>query len=330
MKNRGIVIYDDLLSNFRNKEYVAIIDSIYNDNNISIENYELRIFPKFLKDEPSIIDTKYREYLKEGLNISLIFRDQNIDIKNMLLTLSDMKGRCIDASKNDALFTWHENVILYYNVSKVGNAFDGFNIKLNIRIGGENENIYKRALNRFIQNLNNIYGDYEYETDVDVKKKLDEEDRDIVYDVALSFAGEQRVFVNEVADIFRSKGIEVFYDEFYEGKLWGEDLHEYLWRVYYKESKYCIMFISKEYTLKAWPTHEKRAALAREVQKLGGYILPVRFDYSEVPGLAPGIKHLKVNVNWPNDGIGKNPSEIVEIFIEKVHKVHQFARARVS
>ncbi|MCB2171917.1 TIR domain-containing protein, partial [archaeon] len=318
MKHSGIVNYADLVTEFKKEEYIKIIDGLYNTYNISIENYDQRIFPKFLKKEESNISDRLLSYIKEGQSVSLVFEDQKIDQFKILSILSDMKGLCVDASRNDAIFTWADNVILYYNYTRIGNAVDGFIIKINIRIGGKNEKIFNRSLDDFINNLSSLFGSYTYETEKETKKKLDLEDRDIIYDVALSFAGEQRTYVNEVANLIRSEGLVVFYDEFYEGKLWGEDLTEYLWRVYYKESSFCMIFISKEYVSKAWPTHEKKAAIAKEVKKMGGYILPVRFDYSEVPGLAPGIKYIKANGLWPSEGEGKNPDEIFSLFREKI------------
>ena len=44
------------------------------------------------------------------------------------------------------------------------------------------------------------------------------------YDVALSFAGEDRFYVDQVATILKEQGVSVFYDEFEEVDLWGKDL----------------------------------------------------------------------------------------------------------
>lgn len=46
------------------------------------------------------------------------------------------------------------------------------------------------------------------------------------YEVALSFAGEQRPYVEEVARSLQSRGIGVFYDGFELVSLWGRDLVE--------------------------------------------------------------------------------------------------------
>src|ERR1041385_3730458 len=40
------------------------------------------------------------------------------------------------------------------------------------------------------------------------------------YDIVLSFAGEDRPYVSEVADFLRDHGVEVFYDDFEQAGLW--------------------------------------------------------------------------------------------------------------
>lgn len=45
------------------------------------------------------------------------------------------------------------------------------------------------------------------------------------YDVVLSFAGEDREYVEECADILTALGIKVFYDSYEQDVLWGKDLY---------------------------------------------------------------------------------------------------------
>lgn len=47
--------------------------------------------------------------------------------------------------------------------------------------------------------------------------------RETKFDIALSFAGEDREYVDQVATILHSKGISVFYDLFEEVNLWGKE-----------------------------------------------------------------------------------------------------------
>ena len=125
----------------------------------------------------------------------------------------------------------------------------------------------------------------------------------------MSFAGEQREYVREVATTLESKGIKVFYDEFYESHMWGRNLVDYFKDVYYSRSNYCIMFISKDYISKMWPVHEKKCATARDIEKFGEYILPVIFEEVQVPGLDPAKKYLSAKKY--------TPQQIADMFIEK-------------
>lgn len=129
------------------------------------------------------------------------------------------------------------------------------------------------------------------------------------FDVALSFAGEQRVYVEKVAYFLQNKGLTVFYDKFHQSHLWGKDLSIYLHDVFSNKSKFCIMFISKEYIEKAWPSHEREAALQKQVEVEGGYILPVRFDDTVVPGLPDSISYIDANTYTPEN--------IAKMFLEK-------------
>ena len=119
------------------------------------------------------------------------------------------------------------------------------------------------------------------------------------FDVALSFAGEDRKYVDEVAEQLRDLGVTVFYDRFEEVALWGSDLSEHLGEVYSKDSRFVVMFLSKAYANKAWPKHEKQHALGRQISTGEQRILPVRFDDTEIPGLPPTLGYLDLRVLSP-------------------------------
>lgn len=121
------------------------------------------------------------------------------------------------------------------------------------------------------------------------------------FEVALSFAGPERVYVEEVARILREAGVRVFYDDFEAERLWGEDLAVHFDQVYRRSARYVVPFISHEYAERAWPRHEFRSALARAVTEREAYILPVRFDDTELPGLRPTIGYLDAQKLRPAD-----------------------------
>src|SRR5271167_3829968 len=91
------------------------------------------------------------------------------------------------------------------------------------------------------------------------------------YDVCLSFAGEDREYVEAVAKELRDRGIRVFYDRYATVELWGKELYEHLHYVYQKAARYCVLFVSDAYAHKVWPTHERRSAQERAITESREY-----------------------------------------------------------
>jgi hypothetical protein len=112
------------------------------------------------------------------------------------------------------------------------------------------------------------------------------------YEIALSFAGEDRQLVEAVAAELKSRGVRLFYDGFEEVNLWGKDLTAHFADVYRNQADYCAMFVSRHYAEKAWPQFERQHALARALIEKSEYILPIRLDDAPVLGLSPTIAYV--------------------------------------
>ena len=121
------------------------------------------------------------------------------------------------------------------------------------------------------------------------------------YDVALSFAGEDRGYVEKVAEILKAIGIQIFYDKYEEVDLWGKNLYTHLDEIYQKKSEYCIMFISKYYKEKLWTNHERESAQARAFESKEEYILPAKLDDTEIPGIRKTIGYINIDKLSPED-----------------------------
>lgn len=302
----GIISIKDILNQFNQPEYVSMIDQVYLTYGVAIENEDLRIFPSKLKDSISSIPDEFRKLLSPPrYQGHFDFPTRNVRVGRLLKALSELTLRCINASKTEGFFTWGRNACVYFKCEEVGDALNGYALRVSYTIGGEKEARCDRLNTEFQDIIERLYGPHLIDPATVKKKAL----TNSKYDVALSFAGEQRDYVQEVAKILEFKGMKVFYDEFEESHLWGKDLAEYLQSVYYIDSNWCIMFISKEYVEKAWPSHERKQALAKEIKVKGGYILPVRFDSTTVPGLNPSISY--------HDATKKAPAEIASLFLEK-------------
>jgi hypothetical protein len=112
------------------------------------------------------------------------------------------------------------------------------------------------------------------------------------FDVALSFAGEDRGYVERVATRLRDAGVRVFYDEFMVVETWGADLYSYFDDIYRNRAKFAVIFVSADYARKAWTSHERQSAQARALMQQNVYLLPVRLDDTELPGLRPTVGYV--------------------------------------
>ena len=119
------------------------------------------------------------------------------------------------------------------------------------------------------------------------------------YHVALSFAGEQRQYVEDVARHLQPRGVSVFYDGFEAVRLWGRNGVEAFHEAFAQRAAFVVMFISAAYVAKAWPRHERRSAISRMIQEDGEYVLPVRFDNTPVPGLPDDVIYLQARDHTP-------------------------------
>jgi hypothetical protein len=135
-------------------------------------------------------------------------------------------------------------------------------------------------------------------------------DATAMYDAALSFAGEDREYVDEVAKLLRDAGVSVFYDAFEKADLWGKNLVDHLADIYQHRSRYVVMFISEHYVSKAWPRHERQHAQARSLVAKDEYILPARFDDVEVPGMTNTVAYIDLRTT--------SPSELVDLIRRKI------------
>ena len=206
----------------------------------------------------------------------------------LLYTYLDLLG-CNDETFLKFLETCLHPVVLYdeKQVSETLSEFnnflapDGYRLEVSSQVSGRP--IYKAV--RF---------------NVEKERALGED----AYEVVLSFAGEDREYVEAVAEYLNNNNIKVFYDKYEEVTLWGKDLAEHIDKVYRGSARYCVMFISKNYANKVWTSHERRSALAKAIEEKEEYILPARFDDTEIPGIRPTIGYVDLSKKTPEQ-LGK-------------------------
>jgi len=116
------------------------------------------------------------------------------------------------------------------------------------------------------------------------------------YDLAFSFAGEHRQYVEAVKNEYVKLGLRVFYDKDKNNDWWGKNFISEQRAVYTGKTKYFVPFISPEYFSKPIPSDEFESAIWQSLQKGDDpYILPVKIGSANIPAekLHPTVHYLK-------------------------------------
>lgn len=58
------------------------------------------------------------------------------------------------------------------------------------------------------------------------------------------------------------------------------------------EAKFCVIFISQYYKDKLWTNHERKSAQSRALKENREYILPVKLDDTEIPGIRETVGYI--------------------------------------
>jgi hypothetical protein len=132
------------------------------------------------------------------------------------------------------------------------------------------------------------------------------------FHIALSFPGEQRPFVKQVAEHLAERiGRErVLYDAYYEAELARPDLDTYLQRLYHDESELIAVFLCADYERKDWCGLEWRVVRDLIKRRRSSDIMPLRFDATEIPGLFSIDGYA-----WIGDG--RSPESVADLILQR-------------
>ncbi len=135
------------------------------------------------------------------------------------------------------------------------------------------------------------------------------------YDIAISFAGEDRPIAQKISDALVLKGFNIFYDDYEKANMWGKNLYTHLTNVYRNKAKFCLMIISENYARKQWTNLERKAAQSRAFAECTEYILPLKLDDTEVQGMLDTVGHI--------DYSGIKFDELIHTISVKIHQYNQ-------
>ncbi|WP_052685471.1 toll/interleukin-1 receptor domain-containing protein [Lentzea aerocolonigenes] len=122
---------------------------------------------------------------------------------------------------------------------------------------------------------------------------------DYSWDVAPSFAEEDRALVEPIVRRMEELGVKVYYDADQIVARWGLNLVEHIAETLTHKVRYVLMFASRHYVEQSWARHERRTAQARALEQQNEYVLPIKLDDTEVPGLLSTTGFLDLRVHPP-------------------------------
>ena len=134
------------------------------------------------------------------------------------------------------------------------------------------------------------------------------------YDVALSFAGEDRSFAQALNDQLEDRGLTVFYDLTEQARILGEDLEKFFRPIYGADADFVVAILGRQYGTKRWTRFESESFSDRFDQ---GHVIPVWS--TDVPEVAWDTTHKRGGATFdPNGGMVDQASDIADIIAEKV------------
>jgi hypothetical protein len=121
--------------------------------------------------------------------------------------------------------------------------------------------------------------------------------------VALSFPGEKRDFIRQVADLLaKAIGKErVLYDDYLTAELARPNLDVYLGQLYHDDSELLVPFFCVNYERKEWCGIEWRQMRDILKRKQDDHIMPFRFDDTPIAGVLSIDGYVKIHNRTPQD-----------------------------
>jgi len=110
--------------------------------------------------------------------------------------------------------------------------------------------------------------------------------KDYQFDVAISFAGENREVARLIADQLDLLDCAVFYDEYFEANYLGKAWHKSFTQIFGEQARFVVCLLDKHHVEKIWPTFERECFAPRIADEA---VIPIYLDDTPVPGIPKDI-----------------------------------------
>jgi hypothetical protein len=140
-------------------------------------------------------------------------------------------------------------------------------------------------------------------------------DKDYEFDIAISFAGENRDLARLVAEQLRVMDCSVFFDEYYEANYLGGTWRKYFDEIFRSKSRYVVCLLDRHHAEKIWPTFERECFVTRVTE---GAVIPIYLDETAFPGIPADIIGIKFSIDESKDVPDQVTDEITFKLLEKL------------
>lgn len=117
------------------------------------------------------------------------------------------------------------------------------------------------------------------------------------FDVAISYASEDREVAERIATELLGQGLKVFFDRELLGLTIGRNLEQRLHEIYAREADLCIMLLSTYYVRKKYTMLELQAALERHQASTTAFLVPIKLDDTHVPELPASLAYVHIDTD---------------------------------
>lgn len=146
--------------------------------------------------------------------------------------------------------------------------------------------------------------------------KDDPAGREFQYEIAISFAGENRALGRFIAKSLEDLDVSVFFDEMFETNFLGKTWTKQFSVVFGQQSRLVVCLLDKFHLEKIWPTFEREHFMPRVADES---VIPIFLDDTKFVGIPQDLVGIKFSYD-PNDPNweSKATEEIVFKLIDKI------------
>jgi hypothetical protein len=143
------------------------------------------------------------------------------------------------------------------------------------------------------------------------------EEANYEYDVAISFAGENRPLAKHIANQLEALDVPVFFDEMFEANFLGHAWTKVFKEIFAEKSRLVLCLLDKFHADKIWPTFEREHFTPRVMENS---VIPVYLDDEKFVGIPSDVIGIKFEYDrmaatgWEE----KADRDIVEPLIERL------------